>query len=97
MSNNNPASMEVIRSEFTADGHTMDDYFDKVYLSYELRELKPSEAIFRKVIADSGIVPAQTLLIGNEHRGSCYRKSTCKSVYTQCCTGKCTIQECGNS
>ena len=62
LSNNNPASMEVIRGEFTADGHTMDDYFDKVYLSYELRELKPSEAIFRKVIADSGIVPAQTLL-----------------------------------
>lgn len=52
LSNNNPASMEVIRGEFTADGHTMDDYFDKVYLSYELRELKPSEAIFRKVIAD---------------------------------------------
>ena len=55
--------MEVIRGEFTADGHTMDDYFDKVYLSYELRELKPSEAIFRKVIADSGIIPAQTLFI----------------------------------
>lgn len=63
LSNNNPASMEVIRGEFTADGHTMDDYFDKVYLSYELRELKPSEAIFRKVIADSGIIPAQTLFI----------------------------------
>ena len=63
LSNNNPVSMEVIRGEFTADGHTMDDYFDKVYLSYELRELKPSEAIFRKVIADSGIVPAQTLFI----------------------------------
>ena len=41
LSNNNPASMEVIRGEFTADGHTMDDYFDKVYLSYELRELNP--------------------------------------------------------
>ena len=40
----------------------MDDYFDKVYLSYELRELKPSEAIFRKVIADSGIVPAPNTL-----------------------------------
>ena len=55
--------MEVIRGEFAADGHTMDDDFDKVYLSYELRELKPSEAIFRKVIADSGIIPAQTLFI----------------------------------
>lgn len=63
LSNNNPASMEVIRGQFTADGRTMDDYFDKIYLSYELRELKPSEAIFRKVMADSGVVPAQTLFI----------------------------------
>ena len=47
LSNNNPASMEVIRGEFTADGHTMDDYFDKIYLSSELRELNPSEAFFR--------------------------------------------------
>ena len=63
LSNNNPASMEVIRGEFTADGHTMDDYFDKVYLSYELRELKPSEAIFRKMIAASGMRPEETLFI----------------------------------
>lgn len=63
LSNNNPASMEVIRGQFTADGRTMDDYFDKIYLSYELHELKPSEAIFRKVIADSSVTPAQTLFI----------------------------------
>lgn len=63
LSNNNPAAMEVIRGQFTADGRTMDDYFDKIYLSYELHELKPSEAIFRKVIADSGAIPAQTLFI----------------------------------
>lgn len=63
LSNNNPAAMEVIRGQFTADGRTMDDYFDKIYLSYELHELKPSESIFRKVIADSGAIPAQTLFI----------------------------------
>lgn len=63
LSNNNPAAMEVIRGQFRADGRTMDDYFDKIYLSYELHELKPSEAIFRKVIADSGVTPAQTLFI----------------------------------
>ena len=63
LSNNNPASMEYIRRMFTADGKTMDDYFDAVYLSYELHELKPSEAIFRKMIAASGMVPAETLFI----------------------------------
>ena len=41
LSNNNPASMKYIRRMFTADGKTMDDYFDAVFLSYELHELKP--------------------------------------------------------
>ena len=48
---------------FTADGKTMDDYFDAVFLSYELHELKPSEAIFRKMIAAGGMRPEETLFI----------------------------------
>lgn len=70
LSNNNPPSMAAIRGEFTADGHTMDDYFDKIYLSYELHELKPSEAIFRKVIADSGVVPGETLFIDDGQKNA---------------------------
>ena len=62
LSNNNPASMEVIRRMFRCDGHAMEHYFDRIYLSYELRELKPSEAIFRKMIDDSGMVPSETLI-----------------------------------
>ena len=63
LSNNNPAAMGHIRRMFKADGKSMEDYFDKIYLSYEMRELKPSEAIFRKMIADSGMVPERTLFI----------------------------------
>ena len=55
--------MGHIRRMFKADGKSMEDYFDKIYLSYEMRELKPSEAIFRKMIADSGMVPERTLFI----------------------------------
>lgn len=68
LSNNNPNSMRRIRELFEADGRTMESYFDKIYLSYELRELKPSEAIFRKMIADSGIVPSATLFIDDGQR-----------------------------
>lgn len=68
LSNNNPASMKYIRRMFTADGKTMDDYFDAVYLSYQLCELKPSEAIFRKMIAADGMLPAQTLFIDDGQR-----------------------------
>lgn len=63
LSNNNPSSMRFIREMFTADGKRMEDYFDRIYLSYEMRELKPSEAIFRKMIADSGMIPERTLYI----------------------------------
>lgn len=68
LSNNNPASMEVIRKMFTADGKRMDDYFDGVFLSYEMHELKPGEAIFRKMIEASGMQPAETLFIDDGQR-----------------------------
>lgn len=63
LSNNNPASMEVIRRQFAVDGHPMEYYFDRIFLSYEMRLLKPSPAIFRRVICESGAVPKETLFI----------------------------------
>lgn len=68
LSNNNPASMEVIRRMFTADGRTMDHYFDRIYLSYEMHALKPSEEIFRRMIADSGMRPEESLFIDDSQR-----------------------------
>ena len=81
LSNNNPASMKYIRRMFTADGKTMDDYFDAVYLSYQLCELKPSEAIFRKMIAADGMLPAQTLFIDDGQRHVDAAQSLGFSVY----------------
>lgn len=63
LSNNNPASMLFIRGMFRADGHTMEEYFDRIYLSYEMHDLKPSETIFRQMIDDSGMLPLKTLFI----------------------------------
>lgn len=68
LSNNNPAAMEVIRRMFAVDGKRMEDYFDGIFLSYELRELKPSEAIFRKMIDASGMRPEATLFIDDGQR-----------------------------
>lgn len=63
LSNNNPLAMAYIRRMFAADGKTMEAYFERVYLSYEMHLLKPSEVIFRAMIADSGMEPARTLFI----------------------------------
>lgn len=74
--------MKYIRRMFTADGKTMDDYFDAVYLSYQLCELKPSEAIFRKMIAADGMLPAQTLFIDDGQRNVDAPHSPSGSRYT---------------
>ena len=63
LSNNNPMSMQTVRQMFTAQGKTMDDYFDGIYLSYQMRSLKPSEEIYRKMIEQSGMRPEESLFI----------------------------------
>ncbi|MCM1300826.1 MAG: HAD family phosphatase [Alistipes senegalensis] len=68
LSNNNPAAMETIRRMFTADGRTMEDYFDGIYLSYRMRCLKPHAEIFIKMLEDSNIRPEETLFIDDSER-----------------------------
>jgi putative hydrolase of the HAD superfamily len=41
----------------------IEDVFDKVYLSYKEKTSKPGTLIFEQLIADSGIVPQETLFI----------------------------------
>ena len=63
LSNNNPMSMQSIREMFRRDGLEMEDYFDGIYLSYELHLLKPHKEIYEKIIELSGIRPEETLFI----------------------------------
>lgn len=63
LSNINEAVMPCVRRLFEGDGKTMDFYFDKKYLSFEMKCAKPDIEIYQMVIADSGIVPEQTLFI----------------------------------
>lgn len=46
----------------------MEAYFDGIFLSYRMRKLKPSPAIFEQLVAESGIVPARTLFIDDGRR-----------------------------
>lgn len=39
------------------------DFFDEIYLSYELHKIKPQEDIFATVLADAGIKAEETLFI----------------------------------
>lgn len=64
LSNTNPIIMdEMKRTAFTAAGLTIDDYFDRLFLSYEMGVAKPSPRIFEMMIEQSGMVPSESLFI----------------------------------
>lgn len=41
----------------------VEDFFEKIFLSYEMKMAKPDVAIFRKVLDDTGIDPKETFFI----------------------------------
>ena len=64
LSNNNPILVDWSRtSDFSDAGFPIDHYFDKLYLSYEMKCTKPGRLIFEKMIQDSGINPFESLFI----------------------------------
>ena len=48
---------------FAYNGHTVGDYFHHLYLSFQEKTTKPDLRIFRRMIADSGINPGETLFL----------------------------------
>ncbi len=64
LSNTNPIIMEWAHTpELWGSNKVLKDYFDKMYLSYEIGATKPAKAIFDHLLADSGIIPSETLFI----------------------------------
>ena len=64
LSNTNPVVMDwAFSPAFGKDGRTLHDYFDRLYLSYQLGCLKPDRAIFDHIVADAGILPEETLFV----------------------------------
>lgn len=64
LSNTNEPHWEFIcRKCFNKDGYQVSDYFEKVFLSYEMHLAKPDPAIFEQMLADAHLVPEETLFI----------------------------------
>lgn len=63
LSNTNALHWEEGRKHFEYKGLQMEDYFDQIFLSHEIHELKPSPEIFRKVAETAGIKPEETLFV----------------------------------
>ena len=69
LSNTNPYMMEWVNSSaFDGRGHSIDYYFDAMYLSYQMKLMKPSEEIFRRVLMSEQIAPSECLFIDDGPR-----------------------------
>lgn len=73
LSNTNALHWEEGRKQFDYKGHQMEDYFDQIFLSHEIHELKPSPEAFRKVAELAGIKPEETLFVDD-------LEASCKSA-----------------
>lgn len=64
LSNTNPIMMGWMKENtFRKQGLTVDDYFDQLFLSYEMGVTKPHKEIYEQLIRDSGINPEEALFI----------------------------------
>ena len=64
LSNTNSISFGYcLQNMFNVNGHSIDDYFDKCYLSFQLHKAKPSPEIFEAVLKDLGMKPEECLFL----------------------------------
>ena len=64
LTNNNPIIFSwACMPDFTQTGRVFPDYFDKAYVSFQMKCMKPNVKIYHMLIEDSGINPAETLFI----------------------------------
>lgn len=64
LSNTNAIMMPGIRTRyFTQEGLRMEDYFDGIFLSYEMQLAKPTPAIFEKMLREGGFQAEESLFV----------------------------------
>lgn len=70
LSNTNRVAFDAVRRHFAAAGRKIEDCFDGIFLSYEMKLLKPGPEIFQEVIRRTGIKPEETLFIDDGARNA---------------------------
>ena len=65
----------ALRNAFSYQGHRVEDFFDRIFLSYEMKLVKPDVEIFRRLIAETGLNPSETLFIDDA-------ESNCRAAHS---------------
>lgn len=70
------------RNAFPYKTFRVEDYFEHIYLSYEMQMAKPDAEIFQKVLGDTGISPSETLFIDDSEANCKTAEALGISTYT---------------
>lgn len=69
LTNNNPILMDwACAPGFTSSGNSLADYFDKLYISYQMKCTKPDLKIYQMMMEDAGMNPAESLFIDDSEQ-----------------------------
>jgi putative hydrolase of the HAD superfamily len=63
LSNTNPIAINAAESYFAKEGRVMKDYFDHMFLSFEMNLVKPDKEIFERMLKEGNMKGDQTLYI----------------------------------
>ncbi len=84
LSNTNSIHWEwAERNRFRYKGYGADDFFDRIYLSYEMHMLKPNVEVFKHVLQDSMITAGTTFFI-DDSSANC-KAAESLGIRTYCC------------
>lgn len=83
LSNTNPYMMSfILSSDFDGQGHGLDHYLDALYLSYQMKVMKPDETFFRRVLLAEQTPPSECLFIDDGPRNVAAASQV--GMYTYC-------------
>lgn len=63
LSNTNPIAISGVEKLFLKTGYQMRECFNKLFLSYEMKMVKPSSEIYTTMLEQANMIPSQTLFI----------------------------------
>ncbi len=64
LSNTNPFMMGwALSKDFDGNGNSLADYVDALYLSYQMKVMKPSAEIFHRVLEAEDVLPEELLFV----------------------------------
>ncbi len=83
LSNTNELHWEwSCRNAFSYQKHQVEDFFDRIYLSFEMKMAKPDPSIFKAVLEDASINPEETFFIDDSSANCSTAQALGISTYT---------------